>query len=71
MYLTKLKMGIKHMVFKVQILTCCDKHVRLNNFGKFEHVMKNFLFHYEYMLKSCNVELAIVTNPHNLFRFGC
>ncbi len=27
MYLTKVKMGIKHIVFKVQNLTCCDKHV--------------------------------------------
>ncbi len=27
MYLTQVKMGIKHIVFKVQNLTCCDKHV--------------------------------------------
>jgi hypothetical protein len=44
MYLTKVKMGIKHMVFKVQTLTCCDKHVQLNNFGNLEHVMKTFFF---------------------------
>jgi len=64
-------MGIKHIVFKVQTLTCCDNHVRQNNFANLEHVMKNLFFHYHNMLKSCNVELAIVTNPHNLFRFGC
>lgn len=56
--LTKVKMGIKHIVFKVQTLTCCDNHVQLNNFSNLEHVMKNFFFHYHYMLKSCNVELC-------------